>query len=217
MCNSCRCIRLASTKAEEVVAFLKAALEQHEVSRVQARVRRHREAPPPANQGPSSCDVIMSEVAKAAELGTKSCHSLVAELGIDLLGDMSEESSNDSNDDAGGNDIVEGRATQSHSRATQQKSKSDGPSAVAKLKTPAPISVLSKAPEVISPPPSSSMVGKKAKPTLPKRSPELKYDELENIAAIIAGAGLGGQDEDIKELGDAVKSKGKGATPRKKK
>ncbi len=38
-----RCVRLASAKAEEQVAVLKAALQQHEVARVQARVRRHRQ------------------------------------------------------------------------------------------------------------------------------------------------------------------------------
>ncbi|GFR41126.1 hypothetical protein Agub_g1774 [Astrephomene gubernaculifera] len=36
-----RCVRLAGERAKEVVAALKAALEQHEVARVQARIRRH--------------------------------------------------------------------------------------------------------------------------------------------------------------------------------
>jgi hypothetical protein len=39
-----RCVRLASARAEEVVASLKLALDQHYVARVQARVRRHRES-----------------------------------------------------------------------------------------------------------------------------------------------------------------------------
>lgn len=34
-----RCIRLAGTKADEVVGALKAALQQHEVARVQVRPR----------------------------------------------------------------------------------------------------------------------------------------------------------------------------------
>ncbi|EFJ39971.1 hypothetical protein VOLCADRAFT_108396 [Volvox carteri f. nagariensis] len=38
-----RCVRLAGDKAEQLVADLKAALEQHEVARVQARVRRHQQ------------------------------------------------------------------------------------------------------------------------------------------------------------------------------
>jgi hypothetical protein len=42
----CRCIRLASARVEEVVAQLKQALQQHEVDRVTARVRRHRPAMP---------------------------------------------------------------------------------------------------------------------------------------------------------------------------
>lgn len=42
----CRCIRLASARVEEVVAQLKQALQQHEVDRVTARVRRHRPALP---------------------------------------------------------------------------------------------------------------------------------------------------------------------------
>eukprot|EP00798_Chlamydomonas_sp_ICE-L_P023908 gene23908-9476_t len=38
-----RCVRLACTKVEELVSQLKKALEQHEVARVQARVRRHKQ------------------------------------------------------------------------------------------------------------------------------------------------------------------------------
>ncbi|GLC35680.1 hypothetical protein PLESTB_000483100 [Pleodorina starrii] len=38
-----RCVRLAGDRAEALVGDLKAALEQHEVARVQARVRRHQQ------------------------------------------------------------------------------------------------------------------------------------------------------------------------------
>ena len=89
---------------------------------------------------------------------------------------------------------------------------------MAKLKTPAN-AVISKNPKLN--PLSSSSSGKKGKIAAPpKRSPEIKHDELESIAAIIAGAGLGAkEEEDVKDLADAVKNKGKsaGSTPRKKK
>ena len=63
--------------------------------------------------------------------------------------------------------------------------------------------------------PSSARSGGKVKPAAAKRAPEVKYDELENIAAIIAGAGLGGGSEaEVVDLADAVK---KSNTPRKKK
>jgi hypothetical protein len=40
-----------------------------------------------------------------------------------------------------------------------------------------------------------------------KRSPDVRYDELEQIAAIIAGAGIK-EDEEVKDLADAVKGDG---------
>jgi hypothetical protein len=45
-----------------------------------------------------------------------------------------------------------------------------------------------------------------------KRLPEVKYDELEAIAAVIAGAGLK-NDEEVRDLSDAVKE---GANRKKK-
>lgn len=86
--NAPRCVRLASAKAEEIVALLKGALEQHEVQRVQARVRRHRQqgAAVPA-PGPSALAATAMLVDTAGGEETASGRELAAELGIDLSDD----------------------------------------------------------------------------------------------------------------------------------
>ena len=93
-----RCVRLASAKAEEIVALLKGALEQHEVQRVQARVRRHRQgaaapAPDPSAQAPMLVDTAGGE-------GNASGRELASELGIDLSDDDEVMGSSSSSGDS---------------------------------------------------------------------------------------------------------------------
>lgn len=54
---------------------------------------------------------------------------------------------------------------------------------------------------------SNSKPHKETTSPVVKRLPEVKYDELEQIAAIIAGAGIHNEDE-IRNLEDAVKDNG---------
>lgn len=65
------------------------------------------------------------------------------------------------------------------------------------------------------PPTSSKNVSQKETASVIKRLPEVKYDELEQIAAIIAGAGV--MEEEVKNLADAVKGNGLSKTKKGKK
>ena len=55
-----RVVRLANSRAEEVMAGLKAALQAHDSARVAARVRRHSGAPMQLSQGGRSVTVLAS-------------------------------------------------------------------------------------------------------------------------------------------------------------
>ena len=76
-----------------MIASLKSALEQHEVARVQARVRRHRDgvATAPSAVAPGPVDSVMA----IADAGSTLGRDIGAELGLGLLEDMESSSSAD--------------------------------------------------------------------------------------------------------------------------
>ena len=210
-----------------MVGLLKSALEQHEVQRVQARVRRHRVN---AEQSPAQ---------PLTAAGERSDHGvLAAKLGIRLsedepmeCGSSSESLSSDDKDEGeaattmesdsqkpgaqpmkGGVVIISQCLTYGISIARRKSDSFDSlqfAAGVAMLKASPKITGLSPvaAPVLSRPVPANRKEPAPKAVAVVKRSPDVRYDELEQIAAIIAGAGIK-EDEEVKDLADAVKGDG---------
>ncbi|GLI69262.1 hypothetical protein VaNZ11_013844, partial [Volvox africanus] len=105
-----RCVRLAADKAELLTKELKAALEQHEVARVQARVRRHQQVvglPDPAARhvmilgagGATAAGAVGATVAAGA---AASGESSLADDNMDADDDIDDDDDNDTAEEADG-------------------------------------------------------------------------------------------------------------------
>ncbi|MEW5303070.1 MAG: hypothetical protein WDW36_005798 [Sanguina aurantia] len=100
-----RCLRLAGAAADKLVTGLKSALEKHEVARVQARIRRHRDqtGDDVAQQRPVVVDdADMRDVDEAAE-GLPEASDGAAESSS-----SSEEEESDAEDGGTGDDVRDG-------------------------------------------------------------------------------------------------------------
>ncbi|KAG1674614.1 hypothetical protein FOA52_001863 [Chlamydomonas sp. UWO 241] len=201
-----RCVRLAATKAHELVAQLKSALEAHSVARVRARVRRHTPAQPMATghlPGDGTARAAMEVDAKAAELG------------IDMDDADDEPSSSGDGAAAAGTATTAGAAAAAAAAVAGGAKRKAGGGGAATLKAPPP---KLKAPTPAAVAGAGGKGGKaKAAAAGSRRQPDVAYDELEAIAAVIAGAGGGGGggEEAVAGLADAVKPKAAAAAAKK--
>ena len=188
-----RCTRLAFEKVEVMVTALKAALEQHGVKRVAARVKRHRmvqKMEGAAAEGGGGGKVPTVAVAECAK-GTAAL-TLAEKLGIDAIEFDKEEEEEE--EDA------------SEPVVTRAPADAEAPQAL----PPASLGTAKKQAKLIAPPQSkggSSLPGDKMskKPGVKREREEVGLDGLEAVAGIIAGVGKG--EKEITSLSEAVKKK----------
>ncbi|GAX79778.1 hypothetical protein CEUSTIGMA_g7218.t1 [Chlamydomonas eustigma] len=203
-----RCVRLASARADEVVALLKSALDQHEVARVQARVRRHRESA--ANTSPA----VQQEETGIFTGATSVRDDLALQELREELGLAESEDEIDAEDTAMYEEVEVKQENPLSSAEGQQGSLQQTPAPLASSRNQSGAGTSAHGAKLTTPPQIRNLnkdkknghtsVLPKAQTYTVKRLPEVKYYELEAIAAVIAGAGQK-DNEEVRDLSDAVK------------
>lgn len=257
-----RALRLAAGQGKELVASLKAALEQHQVARVQARVMRRRQAVglPQAGrhvaimEGARGDAIIEGPVgqlpgASAALLGTKALAgakpsvthgSSASAVDIDADADLIASSSSDEDDydldgeteassggeEAGTNPAVE--IKEEGGVSAHGKASSSQPTDPAAAPSPSGNGPKLKTLGGMGPGSAAGHKGSRGKQgggsvgspeaSRPKKmfKDDLKFDELEAIAAVVAGAGQAGTPGKELTLADAVKKEKLGSGKKRK-
>ncbi|KXZ41639.1 hypothetical protein GPECTOR_348g98 [Gonium pectorale] len=213
-----RCVRMAGERAVALVADLKKALEAHEVARVQARVRRHGAPVGPGGGGLEGRHVmVLGAVDPAAPAGSaaagagKPAGDIDAEM-ADGGADGSDSEGDDDDDESEEEEVEEKPSAAGGERGGDAETVEAAPGG--KGPAPQPRARLS---GPLVPKPKAAAAGKRPTPDVGgagglaasnKRGKDnVGFDELEAIAAVIAGVPQPGAPEP--DLAAAVKP-GKG-------